>query len=305
MLLRTVVWRISWRVCARTGDLAQRAMWRLQAAFGFQDPKVGECAQSRSTTIRSGSCADARRGEKAIGCAPWLPVQGSIGSRRGRTGNVEARVAASPARCPVDHASHALAGSSVAVTQHHHGRQKGRTVGPMEASNLRPRQTPRRQVPRRLDETTNGHPIGSEIVSSSEYPSSDEDEGGTTQGRREDDSRLRRSTPAQLLEAHDRATERWLFVSLIFFRILVALVTSRTVFAPDEHWQSLEVAHQVVFGYGYQTWEWRDRRALVGMSGWSNGPIRSFIYPAFFVPLYWLLQKLGLDETILLVGAKG
>lgn len=170
----------------------------------------------------------------------------------------------------------------------------------MQASNVRPRQTPRA-----LDETTNGHPSGSEVVSSSEYPSTDEDEGGdTTQGPSEEDSRLRRSTPAQLLEAYDRATERWLLVSLVVFRILVALVTSRTVFAPDEHWQSLEVAHQVVFGYGYQTWEWRDRRALVGMSGWGNGPIRSFIYPAFFVPLYWLLQKLGLDETILLVGTR-
>ncbi|KAJ6296068.1 hypothetical protein OIU78_023996 [Salix suchowensis] len=25
----------------------------------------------------------------------------------------------------------------------------------------------------------------------------------------------------------------------------------------DEHWQALEVAHRIVFGYGHLTWEWR------------------------------------------------
>lgn len=36
--------------------------------------------------------------------------------------------------------------------------------------------------------------------------------------------------------------------SLIVFRVLNALLCS-TSFVPDEYWQSLEVAHKMVFGY--------------------------------------------------------
>lgn len=36
--------------------------------------------------------------------------------------------------------------------------------------------------------------------------------------------------------------------SLIVFRVLNALLCS-TSFVPDEYWQSLEVAHEMVFGY--------------------------------------------------------
>lgn len=36
--------------------------------------------------------------------------------------------------------------------------------------------------------------------------------------------------------------------SLMVFRVLNALLCS-TSFVPDEYWQSLEVAHKVVFGY--------------------------------------------------------
>lgn len=73
---------------------------------------------------------------------------------------------------------------------------------------------------------------------------------------------------------------------------LCALATSRTVFQPDEHWQSLEIAHSIVFGYGYRTWEWK-----------GDAPIRSIAHPASFVPLYTFLQATGLDAyTFIMVG---
>lgn len=44
-----------------------------------------------------------------------------------------------------------------------------------------------------------------------------------------------------------------LFFSLFLFRSLNGLFVN-TWFDPDETWQSLEVAHQTVFGVGYMTW---------------------------------------------------
>ncbi|ORY52951.1 hypothetical protein BCR33DRAFT_711359, partial [Rhizoclosmatium globosum] len=49
-----------------------------------------------------------------------------------------------------------------------------------------------------------------------------------------------------------------------------------TFFSPDEYWQSLEVAHEYVFGYGYLTWEWTHK-------------VRGFTHPMLFA--------LGLEET--------
>lgn len=73
--------------------------------------------------------------------------------------------------------------------------------------------------------------------------------------------------------------------------VLCALATSRTLFQPDEHWQSLEIAHGIVFGYGYRTWEWT-----------GHTPIRSIVHPASFVPLYALLKACGLDgDTFIMV----
>ena len=72
-------------------------------------------------------------------------------------------------------------------------------------------------------------------------------------------------------------------------RVLVAVLT-RSFFQPDEYFQSLEVAHHLVFGYGALTWEWVSAR-----------PIRSIVYPALNVPVYWALKALRLDDTELLV----
>lgn len=71
----------------------------------------------------------------------------------------------------------------------------------------------------------------------------------------------------------------------IGLRILIALST-RTFFQPDEFFQSLEPAHHLVFGYGYLTWEWL-----------TSTPIRSIVYPALNVPVYWLLKISGLVDT--------
>jgi hypothetical protein len=158
----------------------------------------------------------------------------------------------------------------------------------------------------RLNETTNGHAPGHEELDVSEYPSSSEEEDNDDQKQthsrqRQERARLRSSTPSQLLQAQRYATEKSLFLCLLLFRCIVAIITSRTIFAPDEHWQSLEVAHRIVFGYGYETWEWQDPRTK-GDVGWASGPIRSPLYPAIFVLPYWLLYKLGLDNTRLLVS---
>ena len=78
------------------------------------------------------------------------------------------------------------------------------------------------------------------------------------------------------------------YISLVV-RILQALFTS-TFFQPDEFFQALEPAHRLVFGYGHLTWEWR-----------YIHPIRSIVYPAVFVPAYWLVKVLGLEHGQLLV----
>lgn len=71
----------------------------------------------------------------------------------------------------------------------------------------------------------------------------------------------------------------------LVWRVFVSVFT-RTFFQPDEYFQSLEVAHHVVFGYGHLTWEWR-----------ANPPIRSIVYPLVYVPVYWVLKVTGLDDS--------
>ncbi|KAJ8568702.1 hypothetical protein K7X08_028235 [Anisodus acutangulus] len=51
----------------------------------------------------------------------------------------------------------------------------------------------------------------------------------------------------------------------------------------DEHWQVLEVAHQISFGYGHLTWEW------------EKG-IRSCLHPMIFAALYKVLAFFHLDK---------
>ncbi|KZO98961.1 glycosyltransferase family 22 protein [Calocera viscosa TUFC12733] len=83
--------------------------------------------------------------------------------------------------------------------------------------------------------------------------------------------------------------QRWPFLLSLVVRLAISLATC-TFFQPDEYFQSLEPAHHAVFGYGALTWEWTIRP-----------PLRSFAYPALFVPLYWFLKVTGLDATRLLI----
>ncbi|XP_055373326.1 GPI mannosyltransferase 3 [Condylostylus longicornis] len=76
---------------------------------------------------------------------------------------------------------------------------------------------------------------------------------------------------------------------LLFLTVRVASVfIVKTFYVPDEYWQSLEVAHKLVFGYGYLTWEW-----LEG--------IRSYIYPVIIAGLYKILALIHLDLVEYLV----
>lgn len=64
----------------------------------------------------------------------------------------------------------------------------------------------------------------------------------------------------------------------------------KTWYVPDEYWQTLEVAHKQVFGYGAVTWEWQ------------NG-IRSYLYPSIVAAIYTILKYTGLDypEALILL----
>lgn len=92
----------------------------------------------------------------------------------------------------------------------------------------------------------------------------------------------------------------------VIFRLLNACC-SGAFFQPDEYWQSLEVAHRLAHGYGFATWEWRTRKPAIPWD-WQDvartggqGGIRSPLYPAIFVPLYCILDYLGIRNGPLLV----
>lgn len=70
---------------------------------------------------------------------------------------------------------------------------------------------------------------------------------------------------------------------------LASVFLVQTWFVPDEYWQSLEVAHKLVFGYGSLTWEW------------TSG-IRSYLQPASIAGVYKVLELLTIDHAELLVN---
>ncbi|KAI8621107.1 Alg9-like mannosyltransferase family-domain-containing protein [Chytriomyces sp. MP71] len=69
---------------------------------------------------------------------------------------------------------------------------------------------------------------------------------------------------------------------IVTYRLYNALLI-RTFFSPDEFWQSLEIAHERVFGSGYLTWEW------------THG-VRGFAHPALFAAVFWVLNAVGLGD---------
>ncbi|KAI8381170.1 Alg9-like mannosyltransferase family-domain-containing protein [Radiomyces spectabilis] len=86
-----------------------------------------------------------------------------------------------------------------------------------------------------------------------------------------------------------RSSRLFVFTVCLVFRLINAALT-RTYDNPDEYWQAQEVAHRMVFGYGYVTWEWREK-------------IRSYAHPLVFAAIYKLVAMLGLDDTNLLILA--
>lgn len=83
------------------------------------------------------------------------------------------------------------------------------------------------------------------------------------------------------------SSEHKLFSGLIALRVVNALFI-QTSYVPDEYWQSLEVSHNMAFGYGYLTWEWQ------------HG-LRGYLYPSMFAFMYKFLSILGLDHRLLLI----
>ncbi|EPY49795.1 pig-B [Schizosaccharomyces cryophilus OY26] len=84
--------------------------------------------------------------------------------------------------------------------------------------------------------------------------------------------------------------QTWMWFVVFAFRWWNALWV-KTFFQPDEFYQSLEVAHHLVFGYGFLTWEWRKY-------------IRSGLHPLVFALLYRFLKLLGWDSNYtIMVGA--
>ncbi|GAA5909611.1 putative glycosylphosphatidylinositol-alpha 1,2 mannosyltransferase [Sporobolomyces salmoneus] len=95
------------------------------------------------------------------------------------------------------------------------------------------------------------------------------------------------------------------YLIALVFRLVNAFI-SRSFFQPDEYWQSLEVAHLLVFGYGYKTWEWRttDSASLGEWGSWKRlmkdggaGGIRSPLSVLPTAVLYQILRGLNMDDT--------
>ena len=78
-----------------------------------------------------------------------------------------------------------------------------------------------------------------------------------------------------------------MFAACVLFRVVNA-VCVRTFFSADEYWQSLEVAHKLVFGYGHLTWEW-------------THALRGYLHPLIFAIPYKIAQLVGLDSTLVMV----
>ena len=81
--------------------------------------------------------------------------------------------------------------------------------------------------------------------------------------------------------------DRRIFFTLLCLRIFNAL-TICTFFQPDEYYQSLEPAWNVVYGYGEITWEWKE-------------VIRGFMYPSIFAIAWRICKLLGIENADTLV----
>ncbi|KAF8033804.1 hypothetical protein BT93_C0153 [Corymbia citriodora subsp. variegata] len=92
-----------------------------------------------------------------------------------------------------------------------------------------------------------------------------------------------------LEESYPCSSEKRVFLLCLAVRVLNSLLV-QTYFNPDEHWQALEVAHRIAFGYGHLTWEWKKG-------------IRGYLHPMIFALLYKVLAVLGLDKPWFMMRA--
>ena len=76
------------------------------------------------------------------------------------------------------------------------------------------------------------------------------------------------------------------FFTISLILRMFSVIFTQTFFVPDEYWQSTEVAHRQVFGYGYLTWEWKAQ-------------IRSYFYPFIFETYFHVLKFLAIDFYML------
>ena len=60
------------------------------------------------------------------------------------------------------------------------------------------------------------------------------------------------------------------------------------IFLIDETWQSVEIAHNLVFGHGHLTWEWVEG-------------LRSYLHPCFFAIIFYILKWTALDFPVFIV----
>lgn len=110
----------------------------------------------------------------------------------------------------------------------------------------------------------------------------------------------RRAAVAQVAHVAHSASAQDILLFLVAFRILNAL-TIRTFFQPDEYFQSLEPAWQMVFGEDSGAWiTWvclaPSQRLkcsqLTAVQEWQNA-LRSAIHPAIFATVYYLANPIA------------
>lgn len=88
--------------------------------------------------------------------------------------------------------------------------------------------------------------------------------------------------------SHTQRLAGWpLWLCLFFLRTLNAIFL-RTYFDPDEYWQTIEVAHHAIFGYGWLSWEW-----IIGL--------RSILSVIPFIAYFQVIQLFALDSDITIV----
>jgi hypothetical protein len=82
----------------------------------------------------------------------------------------------------------------------------------------------------------------------------------------------------------------WILIGLGFALRMFAAVTTIDYLHPDQHFQSLEPASHIVYGYGWLSWEW------------TSG-VRSWIIPSLYVPVLGFFKLMGVQGGALVIIA--